>query len=254
MFLKAIIHVGGASTRLRDVFDGPKCLAPIGNYPILWYHLQPWIKSGLIDEYIFTVRYKHELVKQYIERLAKKFGINTTILFEPEPMGRAGVTRYGIEQGLIDTKTPYMMSYPDDFIPIDVNNFVDYSFKANRRGKSLIAVVAKNYINPFGVGKATRFGDIYELETFLEKPELPLIDNHYAAVGMMIFMPEAMEEFRIIPKGEILNPEHVIHPKLARENKVAIYPVERWLSVNSGSEYKKIIEMGHEKLLEYLKV
>jgi len=252
--LKSIIHAGGDSTRLKEFFNGPKALVPIEGKPLLWFHLQHLLKSKLISEYILTLRYQHEQVQEYIEELKSELNISTTSIVEPRPLGRAGVIRYGIENGIIDIEVPHLMTHPDDFIPIDIKELVDFSSEAERKGKSMVMVMAKYTVNPFGVGIARKAGEMLELEHFKEKPELPLIDNHYANTGMMFLLPEAMKEFKKVPLDKLTNPEHEIVPKLAQQRKVAVFLVDRWISVNYVSDYKNILEMGSDKLLNFLNV
>ncbi|NIM47237.1 MAG: hypothetical protein GTN40_03705 [Candidatus Aenigmarchaeota archaeon] len=253
--LKSIIHAGGESTRLREFFSGPKPLIPIGDHTLLWFHLQPLIKHKMISEYVFTLRYKYEVVQEYIEKLKNKFNIKINSIVEPKPIGRAGVIRLGIENGIIDTDISYLISYADDLIPVDIKELMDYASNAEKKNKSLIIVMAKRTLNPFGVGVTEKTGDIIELKYFKEKPELPLIDNHFANTGMMLFLSEAMEEFENVPldKG-VIHPEYEIIPRLVKQNKVAVFLVDRWLSVNHVSDYKNVLKMGSERLLEFLKV
>ena len=72
--LNSIIHAGGESTRLREVFSGPKALAPVGDHNLLWFHIQPLLKSKIISKYVFTLRHKHDVVQNYIKKLEETFG------------------------------------------------------------------------------------------------------------------------------------------------------------------------------------
>jgi len=250
--IKSIIHAGGESTRLKELFNGPKALAPIGGHTLLWFHLQPLLKSKIISKYIFTLRHQHELVQKYIESLEKEFKISASSIIEPLPLGRAGVVKLGINNRIIDLESSYLMSHPDDLIPINIKELKDYSEEVERRGKTMIMVMARYAANPFGIGVAEEVGSCYELKHFKEKPELPLIDNHFANTGMMLFLPDAMKEFKNIPLDKLTHPEQRIVPKLAKQKKVAVFLVDRWISVNYSSDYKDVVRMGPEKLLEFL--
>jgi len=250
--IKSIIHAGGESTRLKEFFDGPKALAPIEGKPLLWFHMQPLLKSKLISNYIFNIRYQHEKVQEYLEELKRKFKILISFILEPKPLGRAGVVKLGIENGIIDLETPYLMSHPDDLIPINLKELIEYASDAEVKNKSLIMAMAKNIANPFGIGITKQTGDIIELKHFQEKPELPLIENHFANTGMMLFLPDAMKEFKNVKLDKPSHPEDEIIPKLVKQNKVAVFLVDRWISVNYSSDYKDVLKMGQEKLLEFL--
>jgi NDP-sugar pyrophosphorylase family protein len=252
--INSIIHAGGESTRLREFFNGPKVLAPIDDKPLLWFHLQQLIKSKLVSEYILTLRHQHEAVQDYIEKLKNEIKIPCCSIIEPKPLGRAGVVRYGIERGVIDIEVPHLMSHPDDFIPVDLRKLTDYASDVERKGKSIVMVMAKYTVNPFGVGIAKKTGKIIELEYFKEKPELPLINNHFANTGMMLFLPDSMKEFKKVPLDKPTHPEYEIVPRLAKQKKVAVFLVDRWISVNYASDYKNVLEMGSKRILEFLNV
>jgi NDP-sugar pyrophosphorylase family protein len=250
--VKSIVHAGGESTRLKEIFDGPKALAPIGEHTLLWYHLQPLVKSNLVKEYTFTLRHRCEEVEEYLNQLKTEYNITISTLIEPKPLGRAGSVRLGIEEGIIHTDDSYLMSNPDDLVPIKIDRLTQYASKAEKAGKTVVLVMAKKATTPFGIGIAKRKGPIIELRDFQEKPELPFITNHYANTGMILFMPDAMKEFKNTPLDRPTHPENEIIPKLVKQNKVAVFVVNRWLSVNYAADYKNVLDMGHEKLTKFL--
>lgn len=252
--INSIIHAGGESTRLREFFSGPKVLAPVEDKPLLWFHLQQLLKSKLISRYIFTLRHQHERVQEYIDKIKDEIKISCCSIVEPRPLGRAGVIRHGIENGIIDVETPYLMSHPDDFIPVNLKELMEYASYAEGKGKSMIMVMARHTVNPFGIGIARKTGGLLELDYFKEKPELPLIEDHFANTGMILFLPDAMKEFKNVPMDRPTHPEHEIVPKLAKNKKVAVFLIDRWISVNYAADYKNVLEMGKDKLLKFLDV
>ncbi|MFH1473391.1 MAG: sugar phosphate nucleotidyltransferase [Candidatus Aenigmatarchaeota archaeon] len=251
--IKSIIHAGGESTRLREAFGGPKALAPVGEQTLLSLHMQPLLRADVKD-YVFTLRYQHKTVQEYVEKLERELNFSSQYIVESSPLGRAGAVKLGIDKGIIDTDNSYLMSHPDDLIPVNVKELSDYASDAEKKGKSLVMVMAKYLQSPFGVGVIENNGDIMELKQFKEKPEVALEKNHYTSTGMMMFLPGAMREFENVPLDRITHPEQHIIPKLINENKAAAFPINNWLSVNHKSDYDRIKEMGPEKLLEYLSV
>jgi NDP-sugar pyrophosphorylase family protein len=251
---KSIIHAGGESTRLKEIFDGPKALAPICKHTLLWFHIQPLLKFSPIREYTFTLRYRAEVVKEYLEKLKSQIHIPMSSIVEPKPLGRAGSVRLGIEQGTIQTDESYLMSNPDDLVPIDMKHLMEYAEEAEGNGKSIIMVMARKATNPFGIGLTKKKGNLIELEGFQEKPELEFLQNHFANTGMTLFLPEAMKEFSKVPLDRPTHPENEIIPRLAVQNKVAVFVVERWFSVNYPADLKKVNSMGSEELLKFLEV
>jgi NDP-sugar pyrophosphorylase family protein len=141
--IKSIVHAGGESTRLKEIFDGPKALAPVGKHNLLWYHLQPFLRSNLVKEYTFTLRHRCEAIQEYLNQLKAEYGISISTLIEPRPLGRAGSVRLGIEKGIIHTDEPYLMSNPDDLVPIRIDKLSQYASEAEKEGKTVILVMAK---------------------------------------------------------------------------------------------------------------
>jgi mannose-1-phosphate guanylyltransferase len=252
--IRSIVHAGGESTRLKEIYDGPKALAPVGKHTLLWYHLQPLVKCKLIREYTFTLRHRCEIVEEYLDQLKTEYDITISTLIEPKPLGRAGAVRFGIEKGIIHTDEPYLMSNPDDLVPIRIDKLIQYASKAEKAGKTVIMIMAKKATTPFGIGIAKKAGQITELKEFQEKPELPFIPNHYANTGMTLFMPDAMQEFKNVPLDRPTNPENEMLPRLVSQNKVAVFPVNRWLSVNYAADYKNVLSMGQDKLAKFLEL
>ncbi len=252
--ITSVIHAGGKGTRLRESYSGPKALAPVDGVPLLWYHLQPYFKSNQAFSYVFTLMHDNNLVQNYIDRLADESGLTISSIVEPRPLGRAGSIRLGIEEQVIDADIPLIMSHPDDLIPVNISDLLSYAEAMESISKTLILVMAKKTPNPFGIGVTTENQDVVELEYFLEKPELPLIPNHYANTGMALYLPEALKEFMKAPLDKKTHPEDEIIPRLVRDKKVAVFLVEHWISVNYESDYDAVKKMGKEKVLEYLGV
>ena len=142
--INSVIHAGGKGTRLRESIKGPKALAPVDDHPLLWYHLKPLTESKKINKYIFTLMNDHKIIQRYLNTYAASHKLNISTIVEPRPLGRAGSIRLGIEEGLIDVDLPCLMSHPDDLIPINIKNLLDYAEESTNRGKSLILVMAKN--------------------------------------------------------------------------------------------------------------
>jgi NDP-sugar pyrophosphorylase family protein len=249
--IKAIIHAGGESSRMQSVFRGSKALLPIGKpkKPILWYHMQPLINSGIISEYIFTLRAFKESVENYVKKLEKEFKIKTKIIVEPIPLGRAGSIKYGIENDVIDLKETYLMSHPDDLIPINIRKLVKFQTKELKKGKIATLVMAKYARSQFGIGKTNKNKELLEIE---EKPELPLPKNYLASTGMCLYTPKAMKLFKKLKTNVFCHPETTVLPKLVKERKIAVFEVEKWISVNYKDDYLRVKDVNKNKLVNFL--
>lgn len=96
MTTECIVLAGGLGTRLRSVVaDKPKCMAPIGEQPFLYYLLQYLHKQG-ITHAILSLGYKSEQVIAWCEQNELPLRVSFTV--EPEPLGTGGGIVYALEK------------------------------------------------------------------------------------------------------------------------------------------------------------
>lgn len=98
--IKLMVLAGGFGTRLSSVlFDLPKVLAPVGNFPFLILQIQNWKKQG-INSFIFLLHFKSELIIDVL-KTEKNSGVlrncELEFVIEPEPMGTGGAVAYAIQ-------------------------------------------------------------------------------------------------------------------------------------------------------------
>lgn len=88
---EVIILAGGLGTRLRSaVPELPKCMAPILARPFIGYLLDYLQQQGM-ENYIFSLGYKHELIQQYLDT---QYGhLQKIYSLEKEPLGTGGAIR-----------------------------------------------------------------------------------------------------------------------------------------------------------------
>ena len=92
----AIILAGGLGTRLRDVVpDLPKCMAPVAGRPFLFYVINQLRMQG-IEEFVFSLGYKHELIEEYLTQEFPTLSYKTVI--ETEPLGTGGAIYLSCKQ------------------------------------------------------------------------------------------------------------------------------------------------------------
>ncbi|HEX5151662.1 MAG TPA: nucleotidyltransferase family protein [Parafilimonas sp.] len=96
-----IILAGGLGTRLRSVVsDLPKCMAPVNGKPFLAYVIDHFQQQG-INDFIFSLGYKHEIIIEYLNTLTTHHSPFTTHLspltiqysIEEEPLGTGGAIK-----------------------------------------------------------------------------------------------------------------------------------------------------------------
>ncbi|MBD0293855.1 MAG: HAD-IIIA family hydrolase, partial [Flavisolibacter sp.] len=92
----AIILAGGLGTRLRDtVPDVPKCMAPVAGRPFLSFIID-YLRMQGIQKFIFSLGYKAESIKQYLENEYPTLDYTTVI--EEEPLGTGGAIQLAMNK------------------------------------------------------------------------------------------------------------------------------------------------------------
>lgn len=88
MKIDCIVLAGGLGTRLRSaVADKPKCMAPIGDKPFLYYLLQ-YLHTQQVTHVILSLGYLSEQVISWCEQTPLPLRVSFSV--EPEPLGTGG--------------------------------------------------------------------------------------------------------------------------------------------------------------------
>ena len=168
-FLKMIIVCGGKGKRMGKITKKiPKPLIKIARKPII-DHKTDYYKSQGINEFIFCLGYKSQILKNHLNKKLKNYkfdiaGINTGIL-----------KRIYLVKDLITS--PTLISYGDTLAKINFKRLI----KSHKESKCTMTIVVAPIQNPFGLvkwnikGKATEFN---------EKPIL----NHF--IGYAVINPD----------------------------------------------------------------
>jgi D-glycero-alpha-D-manno-heptose 1-phosphate guanylyltransferase len=117
----AVILAGGLGTRLRSaVSDLPKCMAPVGGKPFLYYQLLYLSRFSFIKKIILSLGYKHEVVVNWLSRL-HEFEFEYVCSIEDTPLGTGGA----IKKALTHTAGENILILNGDTLfDIDMNLFV----------------------------------------------------------------------------------------------------------------------------------
>lgn len=93
--MQAIILAGGFGTRLKSLVDNiPKPMADINGKPFLEYLLN-YLNKQNINNIIFSVGYKNEIIKDYFKNYFN--GINISYSTEKNPLGTGGAIKKALE-------------------------------------------------------------------------------------------------------------------------------------------------------------
>jgi D-glycero-alpha-D-manno-heptose 1-phosphate guanylyltransferase len=162
MINTAVILAGGFGTRLRSVINNtPKPMAPINNFPFLYYQLN-YLKSYGIKKIIFSVGYMANDIKNYFGYSFNDLNIEYVI--EKTPMGTGGGIRLALQQS---EENLVLVLNGDSFFDINLNQFYNYHITENAQ----ISLALRE------VDDASRYGTIVKNEenkiiSFQEKNNL----------------------------------------------------------------------------------
>ncbi len=124
MITQAIILAGGLGTRLRSVVpDQPKCLAVINGKPFLYFIIQ-YLKSNGITKFIFSLGYRSEDVKAFLE--INLLGNEYSLAIENEPLGTGGAIQLALK---ISEDTNTIIVNGDTYFNVDLKGLSSFHFE-----------------------------------------------------------------------------------------------------------------------------
>lgn len=229
--LPVVIMAGGEGTRLRPLTNIiPKPLIPIDNKTIVEDIMDKFIDVGCKD-FIFSVNYKAEKIKDYFEKLPNK-NFTVDYIQEDKPLGTAG-SLYLLKDKL---KTTFFVSNCDILVDVNLEDLLNY----HKQNKNIITVVSvlKNYSIPYGTIETSKNGQLVSLN---EKPNILYQINS----GLYILEPKI---FDFLPENQFMHITDLILQ--LRENKfnVGVFPVSEgsWVDMGNWDEYLKIIRKNYK--------
>lgn len=155
----AIILAGGLGTRLRQaVPDLPKCMAPVAGRPFLFYVIN-YLRSQGIEEFIFSLGYKHEQVEEY---LAAEFEtLQYQVSIEEEPLLTGGAIRLALS---LTTDSRVLVTNGDTLFKADIASL--NMFHEQHQAACTLALKPMEHFDRYGVVNTGSNGAV---EAFLEK-------------------------------------------------------------------------------------
>jgi D-glycero-alpha-D-manno-heptose 1-phosphate guanylyltransferase len=120
--MQTMILVGGRGTRLAKVIsDVPKPMAQVSGRPFLEYLLDYCLKQGL-DDFIFSLGYKGEIIKNHFGNKYKNAKIEYAI--ENEPLGTGGAILNAMEK--LSAKQTFLVLNGDTLVKFNLNKFYQH--------------------------------------------------------------------------------------------------------------------------------
>lgn len=186
MIKEAIILAGGLGTRLRSVISElPKCMAPVGGKPFLFYVITHLQKEG-IEKFIFCLGYKNEIIVEFINTELPT--INYQLSIEKEPLGTGGAIKLACNKAIEKT---VLIVNGDTLFTIDVNKLGMFH---NMCGADCtLSLKPMQNFDRYGVVELNKD---YSIKSFKEKKfyEAGLINGGMYALHSKRFLEEDLPE------------------------------------------------------------
>ncbi|XP_053962413.1 translation initiation factor eIF-2B subunit gamma [Anastrepha ludens] len=195
---QAVVLAAGRGTRLPEVLaDSPKCLLPIGPYPLLWYPLNMLQQHNFQDVIVVVLESERSEIQQALERTPLKIKIDFVVIDSESDFGTADSLR------LIHDKVK------SDFLVLScdiVSNVSLYPLinKFRQHDAALVALLFKNGFESDGAlpGPKTK-----------HKPERDLIGIH----------PDSSRLLLLASTSDFEEVVHVNSHLLRKNGKITIF-------------------------------
>jgi NDP-sugar pyrophosphorylase family protein len=172
-------------------------------------------------------------------------------------MGRAGVIKHYIEQGIISGNRPIISLNSDDILKINPTEFAKFQFGGLAKG--FYATVVGSSVEVSQYGRIKYDPKTNRVASFVEKPEFKVSQGELVNTGIFYLDTQLVRHYLEIKESEF--PVDLERSKMMQEN---IVPVMRaldlvilgktWFVLNTPDQYKKIKNMDFEKFFEITNV
>jgi NDP-sugar pyrophosphorylase family protein len=256
-----IVHAGGLSERWYEVTGGkiPKPITAVGKKPrpmIDWVIL-PYVMAG-VKEIFISLWHSPEFIIQHCDEIAKNTGIKFVYLKEPEGqrIGRAGVIKYYLENGVLDENKPKISVNSTDIMKINTNEFAKFQFLGLSKGFLASVIVSPSEQSQFGKIRC----DMHTKAViqFVEKPVMQLPKDEYVNTGTFYLDSQLNKYFHEIEEKDYpvdLEKSKILQ-QFSRQMRCFehVLPLKTWVWLKNMYEYRKANEIDFERFFEIVNV
>ena len=255
--MKVVILCGGLGTRLREETEfRPKPMVKIGNRPILWHIMKLYAHYGF-KEFILSLGYKGELIKEYFYHYEL---MNNDLTLE---LGKLETVRIHQSHNKIDWQITladtgndtlkgarlkrvekyidgdiFMVTYGDGVANIDINSLLAF-----HKGHGKLATVT-------GVNIASRFGELAvrgdQVEHFSEKSEC---NSSFINGGFFVFNSDVLGYLSSDANCDL---EFGPLEKIAQEGQLMVYKQKKfWACMDTLRDVEYLNTLWNENRAEW---
>ena len=202
----------------------PKPLIEIGDQPILWHIMKIYAHHGF-NEFILTLGYKGEMIKEYI-------GANAQGAFDVQAIdtGTESLTgeRIKMIQPYIDGDE-FMLTYGDGLADIDIPKIVAFHKSQGTIG----TITGANPYSKYGFLKIDHARNLV-----LDFHEKPLMRDSYVNSGFMVFNKKVFDYL----DDEMLETNTL--PRLAKSGELSVYRHQGfWKAMDTPKEIEELNQL-----------
>ncbi|MBY0223488.1 MULTISPECIES: nucleotidyltransferase family protein [Sporosarcina] len=219
---KVVLMAGGLGTRLRPLTESiPKPMLNVGNKPILETIIEGFKNYGF-EQFILTVNYKKEIVKDYFQD-GSHLGVNIGYIEEDKRLGTAGALSLLAE---IPDQPIFVMN-GDLLTKINFEQLLDFHLEAE--SKATMCVREYEYQIPYGVIETEND----RLLSIVEKP----VHKSFVNAGVYVLNSEALE---YIPRDAFFDMPQLFGSLMRERQNVCAFPLrEYWLDIGRMADFEK---------------
>ncbi|HLC39649.1 MAG TPA: NDP-sugar synthase [archaeon] len=253
-----VVHAGGLSERWFPITQGkfPKPLTEIGKKlrPMIHWTVLPYILAGAKKFYL-TLWHQPEAIVDHFKEISKQTGIEFVPLIEPENkrMGRAGVIKHYMDQGVVSSKQPILSINSDDIVKVNPIELAKFQFGGLDKGFFATVMGSSMEVSQYGRIKYNPKTNV--VNSFIEKPEFRLTDSELVNTGIFYFDTEVVKHFLDIKESEF--PVDIERSKFLQEHAVPVMRAldlvtlgKTWFVLNTPDQFKKLRDLDYEKFFE----
>ncbi|MFF3613748.1 NDP-sugar synthase [Streptomyces sp. NPDC002580] len=220
--VQAVVLAGGQGSRLRPYTDDrpkPMVEIPGTGTPIIGHQLT-WLAEEGVTDVVVSCGHLADVLQKWLD--SADLPVNVTTVVETEPLGRGGGLKYAAAH-LPHPDRPWYATNGDIWTRFSLRDMAD--FHAERDAVATLALARPRL--PWGAVQTDGFGHITD---FIEAPPSPFEIN----AGVYVFSPEFTG---MLPERG--DHERTTFPRLARENRLAGFPIPQgayWRAIDTAKD------------------
>lgn len=220
--VQAVVLAGGQGSRLRPYTDDrpkPMVEIPGTGTPIIGHQLT-WLAEEGVTDVVISCGHLAGVLQTWLD--SADLPVRVTTVVESEPLGRGGGLRYAAAR-LPHPDRPWYATNGDIWTRFSLRDMAD--FHAERDAVATLALARPRI--PWGAVQTDGFGHITD---FIEAPPSTFEIN----AGVYVFSPEFTG---MLPERG--DHERTTFPRLARENRLAGFPIPQgayWRAIDTAKD------------------